>query len=194
MNRRQISVSLMVLILIGLYTSCTRKSEYQKLVETELSTNIRQDSLFLGISLQMESKEFFVHCWEMNKSGMLTNGVGNQIKYDASDYFNSDVSMHFYPKFIDGSIIEMPVEFKYDNWALWNEELSVENLMDEVLEVLENWYGDGFIKMVSEDGSQTVWVKVDGNRRIRVYRQSISSVAVVFTDLIKLNEVNSEKS
>ena len=102
--------------------------------------------------------------------------------------------MHFYPKFVEGKIFEMPVEFKYDDWALWNEELSVENLMEEVIDVLESWYGDGFIKMVNEDETKTVWVKVDGNRRIRVYRQSVSSVAVVFTDLIKLNEINSEKS
>lgn len=184
----------MVMAIVCLYTSCTKKSEYQKLVETELSTNVRQDSLFLGISLQQESKEFFVHCWEMNKQGILTNGVGNQIKYDASNHFQEKTSMHFYPKFVDGTIFEMPVEFKYDNWSLWNQELSVENLIEEVIDVLEKWYGEGFIKMVNEDGSKTVWVKVDGNRRIRVYRQSISSVSVIFTDLVKLNEINSEKS
>ncbi|MBO3698871.1 hypothetical protein [Roseivirga sp. E12] len=194
MNSRSISVSLMILILVGLSTSCTRKSEYQKLVESELSTNVRQDSLYLGISLQMESKDFFVHCWEMNKKGLLTNGVGNQIKYDASEFFEEKTSMHFYPKFVDGKIFEMPVEFKYDNWALWNEELSVDNLIEDVISVLESWYGEGFIKMVNDDGSKTVWVKVDGNRRIRVYRQSISSVSVIFTDLVKLNEINSEKS
>ncbi len=184
----------MILMLVGLYTSCTRKSEYQKLVEAELSTNVRQDSLYLGISLEMESKEFFVHCWEMNKKGLLTNGVGNQIKYDASEFFKERTSMHFYPKFVDGKIFEMPVEFKYDNWALWDEELSVDNLIEEVIDVLESWYGKGFIKMVNDDGTKTVWVKVDGNRRIRVYKQSISSVSVIFTDLLKLNEINSEKS
>ena len=184
----------MALAMVFLYSSCTKKSEYQSLVEAELATNVRKDSLYLGISLQMDSKEFFVHCWDMNKQGTLTNGVGNQIKYDVSEYFKKKTSMHFYPKFVDGKIFEMPVEFKYDDWALWNEELSVENLMEEVIDVLESWYGDGFIKMVNEDETKTVWVKVDGNRRIRVYRQSVSSVAVVFTDLIKLNEINSEKS
>lgn len=194
MKSRSVSLSLVVVTLLCLYTSCTKKSEYQKLVEAELGTNVRQDSLFLGISLQMESKDFFVHCWEMNKKGLLTNGVGNQIKYDASKYFKEKTAMHFYPDFVDGTIYEIPVEFKYNEWALWNEKLSVENLMQEVITVLESWYGEGFIKMVSDDGEKTVWVKVDGNRRIRVYRKSISSVAVVFTDLVKLNEINSEKS
>lgn len=194
MNKRSLAISLMALAMVFLYSSCTKKSEYQSLVEAELATNVRKDSLYLGISLQMDSKEFFVHCWDMNKQGTLTNGVGNQIKYDVSEYFKKSTSMHFYPKFVDGKIFEMPVEFKYDDWALWNEELSVENLMEEVIDVLESWYGDGFIKMVNEDETKTVWVKVDGNRRIRVYRQSVSSVAVVFTDLIKLNEINSEKS
>lgn len=194
MNRRSLSLGLIILAMVFFYTSCTKKSEYQKLVEAELSTNVRQDSLFLGISLQMPSKDFFVHCWEMNKQGLLTNGVGNQIKYDASEFFSTQTSLHFYPKFVDDAIFEMPAEFKYDNWALWNEDLSVENLIEEVISVLEGWYGDGFIKMVNDDGTKTVWVKVDGNRRIRVYRKSISAVTVVFTDLVKLNEINSEKS
>ncbi|OEK07262.1 hypothetical protein BFP71_04330 [Roseivirga misakiensis] len=149
-----------------------------------MASNVRQDSLFLGISLQMDSKTFFGHCWELNKKGVLTNGVGSQIKYDASEYFEHDTDMFFYPKFQDKKIIEMPMHFKYANWSLWNEELKVETLIEEVKAALVNWYGGEFIKMVSDDGSKTVWVKVDGNRRIRVYRQSISSVAVVITDLL----------
>ena len=184
----------MFLALVFAYTSCTQKSEYQKLVDAELATNIRQDSLFLGISLQMGSKDFFGHCWELNKQGILTNGVGSMVKYDASEDFNHDTYMFFYPKFEDGKIIEMPIEFQYADWALWNEELSVENLLEEVKSTLEDWYGGDFIKMVSDDGTKTVWVKVDGNRRIRVYRQSISAVAVVITDLLTLNTDKEEKS
>lgn len=194
MKTRSIITAIMFLSLAFVYTSCTKRSEYQKLVDTELATNVRQDSLFLGISLQMESKAFFGHCWELNKQGILTNGVANQIKYDVSDKFNHEASMFFYPKFVDGKIFEMPMEFQYNNWALWNQELSVENLMEEVKIFLENEYGEGFIKMVNEDGSKSVWVKVDGNRRIRVYRKSISAVAVVFTDLVQLKTITEEKS
>lgn len=194
MNTRSVGVVLMLITTALLYTSCNKKSEYQKLVETELSTNIRQDSLFLGISLQMESKAFFAHCWDMNKKGLMTNGTGNQIKYDASEFFKAKTSMYFYPKFVNGKIFEMPVEFMYDDWALWNEDLTVENLMEEVKTTLEKWYGGEFIKVVSEDGSKTVWIKVDGNRRIRLYRKSISQVAVIITDLVQLNEMKAEKS
>lgn len=194
MKTRSISNAIMFLSLVFVYTSCTKKSEYQKLVDTELATNVRQDSLFLGISLQMESKAFFGHCWELNKQGVLTNGVANQVKYDVSDKLNHEASMYFYPKFVEGKIFEMPMEFQYDNWALWNEELSVDNLLEEVKGLLEDWYGEGFIKMVNEDGSKSVWVKVDGNRRIRVYRKSISAVAVVFTDLLQLKDMKEEKS
>ena len=194
MKIRSISTVIMFLSLVFVYTSCSNKSEYQKLVDSELATNVRQDSLFLGISLQMESKAFFGHCWELNKQGVLTNGVANQVKYDVSDNFNHDASMYFYPKFVEGKIFEMPMEFQYDNWALWNEELSVDNLMEEVKGLLEDWYGEGFIKVVNEDASKSVWVKVDGNRRIRVYRKSVSAVAVVFTDLIQLKTMNEEES
>lgn len=169
--------------------SCQPKTEYQELVETELAQNIRQDSLFLDIHFNMGNKDFFTHCWNLNKQGILTNGTGNSIRYDVSDEFNQSTIMNFYPKFVDGKIFEMPVEFQYEAWSPWNKDLTVDVLMDEVKAVLDRWYGEGYLKMVSPDGLQTVWVKVNGNRRIRVFRKSISSVSVIFTDLIQLEEM-----
>lgn len=184
----------LLLLAVFFFTACNQKTEYQKLVERELATNVRQDSLFLGIHFRMPSKDFFTHCWELNKKGILTNGTGSQVKYDVSKEFKDDTQMLFYPKFVNDKIIEMPVDFRYSNWALWNEDLSVEVLLEEVKALLDRWYGEGFIKMVSEDGSKVVWVKVDGNRRIRVYRKNISTVAVVLTDLLETAALKPEKS
>ncbi|MFY0591487.1 hypothetical protein [Roseivirga sp.] len=194
MKKGLINTIIIFLFFTFAYSSCKQKSEYQRLVDSELATNIRQDSLFLGMSLQMDSKSFFGHCWELNKQGVLTNGVGNQIKYDASDYFENKTLMFFYPKFQDGKIVEMPIDFQYAEWALWNEDLKIENLLEEVKATLLEWYGGSFIKMVNEEGTKTVWVKVDGNRRIRVFRKSISEVSVVITDLLELDAKKEEKS
>lgn len=189
MKRRK-NILLMILSgLLAVSLSCQPKTEYQKLVETELAQNVRQDSLFLGIHFNMNRKDFFAHCWDLNKQGILTNGTGNSVLYDVSQEFKEPTNMNFYPKFVDGKIFEMPVEFQYEAWAPWNKDLGADILLEEVKATLDRWYGEGYLKMVSPDGLQTVWVKVNGNRRIRVFRKSVSSVSVIFTDLIQLEEM-----
>lgn len=187
-------ITFALLGVLVLSMACQPKTEYQKLVETELAQNVRQDSLFLGIHFNMNRKDFFAHCWELNKQGMLTNGTGNSVLYDASEHFSEATNMTFYPSFVENKIFEMPVEFQYKAWAPWNKDLEVDVLLDEVKAVLDRWYGEGYLKMVSPDGLQTVWVKVNGNRRIRVFRKSVSSVVVIFTDLIRLEKMKEANS
>ena len=187
--------SLVMLLLIALgFTACKSKSPYERLVEKELASNVRQDSLFLGIHFQMPHKEFFTHCWELNKKGLLTNGPSNlSIKH----IFGSDgplkfrASMQFYPKFTEQGIYEMPVEFKYEDWTLWNKEMSAEVLLEDVKGLLERWYGGReFMTVESSDGTMSILVKVDGNRRIRLWRENVSTVKAVFTDLVELEKAS----
>ena len=128
-----------ILIMTLAFSACEQKSEYEKLVERELASNVRQDSLFLGISFQMDQKTFYTHCWDLNKEGILTNGPSNlSIKhYLPENTLKFKSSMQFYPKFSESGILEMPVEFQYDNWALWNKEMSADNLLMDVKGLLE---------------------------------------------------------
>lgn len=180
-----------VFLLIALSMSaCTQKSEYDKLVEKELATHVRQDSLFLGIRFDMDRKEFYAHCWELNKQGVFTQGVGNMsIQYNLEDELKFVGSMQFYPTFHDSSIYEMPVDFQYTEWALWNDEMSNDALLQDVRSLLERWYGGEFIEVESNDGSMSILVKVDGNRRIRLFKKNVSTVRAVITDLTILNEL-----
>jgi hypothetical protein len=77
----------------------------------------------------------------------------------------------------------MPVEFSYDGWSPWNENLKVENLREDVVKLFEKWYGEGFIEVTNEDKSQIAFVKMDGNRRIRVFKKTLSSVRAEIVDL-----------
>ena len=95
--------------------------------------------------------------------------------------------MQFYPKFGENKIFELPVDFQYDNWALWDKDKSSDNLLQDVRSMLEKWYGGSkFMELESEDGTKKVLVKVDGNRRIRLWKWNVSTVRVIFTDLIDL--------
>ena len=186
--KNQLRIGVITFFMVLATISCTQKSEYDKLVERELASNIRQDSLFLGITFEMDRKEFYAHCWDPNKKGVFTNGVGNMsIKYNLESGLKYPGSMQFYPKFGENKIFELPVDFQYDDWALWDKNKSSDALLQDVKNMLEEWYGGSeFMELESEDGTKKVLVKVDGNRRIRLWKWNVSTVRVIFTDLIDL--------
>ncbi len=176
----------------AIFFSCSKTSEYHQMVERELASGLRQDSLFFGIYLGMSSKDFYAHCWNLNKTGLIRQGATNtSVYYEVKD-FEYPASMDFYPNFIQDKIVEMPVLFAYDSWAPWNKHLSAENLKAEVLKLMEEWYGSGFIEIENPNKIGTAgnaFVKVDGNRRISIYNMDDSKVRVDFVDLLAKKEM-----
>lgn len=173
---------LFVSLSIFLFPSCG--SEYQQLEKRELSSGKVANELFFDLELGMTQKQFFEICWTKNKEGILTNGP-SELAVEHSLVFPSGNpgKMRFYPKFEEGKIFLMPVEFSYDGWSPWNEKLKVEALREDVVKLFENWYGEGFIEVTNEDKSQIVFVKIDGNRRVRVFKKTLSSVRAEIVDL-----------
>jgi hypothetical protein len=165
-----------------LLSSCN--SEYGRLEERELASGKKVNELFLGLELGMDKRAFFDTCWKRNKEGLLTNGPTElSVEYNAEMPSGHKSKMRFYPKFKDEKIYLMPLEFSYDGWAPWNEDLSAENLREDVIKLFEKWYGPGFIEVTNEDKTQTVFVKMDGNRRIRIFKKHISVVRAEISDL-----------
>ena len=143
----------------------------------------RYDSLFLGISLGMEKKAFYDHCWEYNKRKIFTHGPTNQnVEYKLVEGINSPVSMRFYPTFYKDKIFEMPVTFTYDSWAPWNRQYKSDTLLVNMLKVFKKWYGPGF-KELDHNTMGTVYYKMDGKRRINLFIKDDQFVQAVFTDL-----------
>jgi hypothetical protein len=150
----------------------------------ELAKNIRKDSIFFGIYLGMPAKDFYTHCWELNKTGLIRQGPANTSVYYEIHDFKHPSSMEFYPRFYDNKIIEMPVIFTYQAWSPWNKDLSADSLKVEVLDLMKKWYGDGFleIKNPKQPGS-SAHVKIEGNRRVSIYNLDDSKVQVDIIDL-----------
>jgi hypothetical protein len=48
---------------------------------------------------------------------------------------------------------------------------------------LEEWYGPDFFEVASEDKSLIAFVKIDGNRRIRIFKKHISTIRADIVDL-----------
>ncbi len=172
------------------YTGCTRDNsitQYNKLVKSELATNKRVDSIFFDIKFGMTGKEFFAYCWEMNRKGLFTDGQSNttvlyrlnhnELKYPAS--------MNFYPEMDNNRINKIMVTFQYDGWAPWNKQLFSDKLLPDVLNLYKRWYskGNSFIE-INGTGKSTIYVKVDGNRRIIIGIKDDMLVKVDYTDLL----------
>lgn len=165
-----------------LFASC--QSHYEKVEQEELTSGKVSNELFLGLELGMPKKEFFSTCWELNSQGILNNGPTElSVEYQPEMPSGNPAYMRFYPKFEEDSLYFMPIEFTYKGWSPLNDELAVEKLREDVVVLFESWYGPGFFEVSNEDKSLIAFVKVDGNRRIRVFKKSISMVRAEIVDL-----------
>lgn len=160
------------------------QSPYEKMESEQLASGKVVNDIFLGLKLGMSQKDFFETCWALNKKGLLTNGPTElSVEYQAKMPSGNLARMRFYPKFEEDKIYLMPVEFTYEGWAPWNEDLTAEKLREDVVKLFEEWYGPGFIEVTNEDKSQIAFVKIDGNRRIRIFKKHISVVRAEISDL-----------
>ena len=176
MNMKKIGLLLLILA-----TAC--HSEYHQRVEEELAKGIRQDSLFLGITFGMSPKEFYAHCWDLNKQGLIHEGTQNMtVMYEVKD-LKEPATMNFYPDFYENKIYEMPVTYAYKAWAPWNKELFADSLQQDVLKLYQKQYGNDFIA-VEHPEKGVAYVRVDGNRRISIFKENDTQVKVLFTDLL----------
>ena len=172
-----------VLALLWGMASCTPGARYEREMARELSSGERYDSLFMGLYLGMSEKDFYTHCWELNREGLIRQGTSNlTVVYHMRDELKHPATMNFYPVFEEGRIVEMPVRFAYNGWAPWNKELSPEKLADDIRNWYEKVYGGSFIT-VKHPEHGTAFVKVDGNRRITIFHEADLHAWAVFTDM-----------
>ncbi len=174
----------MYLLFLFLGSGCSPTSRYERRLKHELAGGIRYDSLFMGIYLGMPEKDFYVHCWKLNRRGLIRQGTNNTtVAYVLKNELKHPALMDFYPTFTDDRISEMPVRFAYAGWAPWNKELSSDNLQVDVLNWYKKIYGRGFIE-VRHPEKGTAYIKVNGNRRILIFKKDDLYVWALFTDML----------
>lgn len=185
-NNLKISLYYFPIVTAILISGCLSGGEkYTKLVKTELAKGNKVDSLFLGISFGMTSKAFFGHCWELNKKKIISDGANNtMVLYKLDTALKYPASMNFYPDFYKDKVFNMRASFQYNAWAIWNKAQSSDNLFPDVLKLYKKWYPEGndFLK-ITDKSDRTIYVKVDGNRRISIGKYDDMIVKVEYTDL-----------
>lgn len=191
MNCTKFKMQSLLVLLILVFAGCQQSGieKYKALKEKELASGRHIDSLFLGLKLGMSSKDFYARCWELNKAGLITDGENNTaVQYKIEKELKHPAVMNFYPSFVHNKIAKMKVTFHYMAWAPWNKHLYADSLQSEVVKLYQQWYryGNPFIPITHENRG-TLYVKVDGNRRITIGRFDDMKVKVEYTDLLLEN-------
>ncbi len=169
--------------------SCTRESNYDRLVKTEMANGVYSDSLKFGLLLGDTKKTFYTKCWELNLEGIISHGPNNDfVAYELEGLNEGERINHlFYGIFDDeNSMTGLDMRFYHLGWAPWNKQLFAEQLLPKALDTLEMWYpGNEFIRIDREGLPRETYVKVDGNRQILAYVLDDKEVKAVITDLRK---------
>ena len=179
MNKFLISILIFITII-----SC-QTNPYLELEKKELSSGVRYDSLFLGVKFGMTSKEFYAHCWDLNRKKLITQGPSNNSVryYLPTESIGQKIEMLFYPVFDNDVVYEVNTTFSYTGWAPWNKETSSDYLIDEVREILSEWYNSKFYEIKNPKNNSTLYTTVSGNRRIVITKVSEREVRARYTDL-----------
>ena len=166
--------------------SC-QNTEYEQMLKREQARGIRVDSLFLGLKFGDSKKEFFDKCRKMNLQGITEDGSGVGLNVQVlhrvdSTLTDDNVNMYFYPNFDEKyNIIEMPVYYTYKAYFPYVQRFKSTALMPQVIKLMENQYGK--FLTIAKEGKDTLYVRVDGNRRILISKKDDQFVSVKFTDL-----------
>jgi hypothetical protein len=171
-----------------LMVACS-ESKYAELVQSEMARNIIHDSLFFGLKFGQTKQEFFDICWKLNKKKLVKQGPDNKfVRYNLPDKNDDDsrsaITMLFYGRFNDeNSMTGMDLQFYYDGWSIWSEQLQSDRLIPVIKDTLMNWYpGNDFIKVPLGDNNADLLVKVDGNRRITIKPKDDDKIVKVQID------------
>ncbi len=178
--------------LLSIFFLIACQSEYTNLVEDELASGVRNDSIFYSFKFGQTKTEFYNTCWEYNRKKIFSHGPSNNyvqtiLKPKDSANAKDKIRMLFYAKFNpEDEIIAMDVKFSHVAWAPWNKDLHADKLLPKVKDTLLKWYpGNDFIEV------KGVLVKVDGNRQIRLKEESTKDVSVVIEDMeYRYNELS----
>lgn len=193
MKTKHLKLIPIILISTFLILGCTQKAKYDRKLKQELASGVRNDTIFMGIYFGMGQKEFYTHCWKLNQKGLIKQGLRNTtVEYILKDELKYPATMDFYPEFAKTKIFEMPVRFVYNGWAPWNTKLGADSLQVQVLKWYESQYGKGFME-VKHPKRGIAYVKLDGNRRISIFKENETYVWAIFTDMLvdrKLKDVD----
>jgi len=165
------------------------ESEYSQTVKRELQSGKVYEDLILGLKMGQTQKEFYDHCWQLNKKKVISQGSGNRFarKYILLDSTENNaplVDMLFYGIFDEAKVMNgMHMKMSYLKWSPWAKDYHSDVLLKKLQEkYLKQYSGNPFIE-ITIDEDINAYTKIDGNRQILIYPTSDKDVTVKIQDL-----------
>lgn len=190
MNNKYILSFLTLVLLVG--CNSEPKSRYEKLIDDEMSKDIRHDSIFLGFNYGIKKADFFVVCKKLNAKKLVIQANKSgfvQYLFPTKTEKDKDLIVLFWGVFDkDLNMTGLTFEFSHVAWAPWNEESKPKNMIPVVQSKLIEWFpGNDFVNITTKEDQKNIWVKIDGNRRIIIEEpDNVTSVKVNIDDLRSL--------
>jgi len=113
------------------------------------------------------------------------------VEYQVTDELKAPATINFYPGFEEDRIVEMPVQFVYNGWAPWNESLSSDSLLLDILQWYQNVYGRDFLEVEHPEHGKA-FIHIRGNRRISIFKVDEKIVMALFKDMSQIPEEQDE--
>ena len=181
-------IQLLLFLTMGIiFTAC--ESEYSRTVKREIKTGVVHEDLILGLKLGQTQKDFYDHCWKLNKQKLVSHGSGNKFAkhlmlLDSTAQEPNEVEMLFYGIFDEEKVMHgMHMKFSYLKWSPWGKEFQSDILVKALKEkYLKEYKGNPFIEITIKD-SLKAYAKIDGTREILIYPNSDKDVTVKMGDL-----------
>jgi hypothetical protein len=184
----EITRTILISFLFLKLTSCDFYSDYHKVVKSEISKGQINNNLILGFSLGMTKQQYYDRCTFLNKNKIITVGGYNfnpeQIL--TSNTINTKkIKMSIDPSFDENKIIDgMQLRFSFLGWSNWNTDYQSSVLIYQIKDSLNSWLpGNDFIDVNLEGIRDETLVKVDGTRRIVLYKLNSKDVIAKISNL-----------
>lgn len=178
--RKHIKYLILCIGLLTIIPGCSQQSEYESMVAEGLNSEKVVNDIFLGYTFGMTREDFLQSSWEMNQQEIITGGVN--IVYMLED-LKSTARLEFFPEFDNGVVTKMPVSASYISWAPWNEQYNADELLKDMIAYYEDFYSTTFRDVFVPSIEQHAWVSIEGNREIRMYKNSSNTIQITFIDL-----------
>jgi hypothetical protein len=180
-----------VFLIIIFILSCQGESNYSKILKKELKSGKIYNELIFGLKIGQTKDDFYEKCAELNKMKLVTSGERKlypEYIMHPKDSTNQSkkIKMSFFGIF-DNSIIKgLDLRFNYYTWAPWDKKLGSDYLIEEIRDTLLLWFpGNDFIKINLNDKERFAYIKIDGNRQIRLYQLDSKDVSAKIEDVKK---------
>jgi len=185
---RDIKSYFLLMIFCCLFLAC--ESEYSTLVKKELASGIENNELLFGMKIGDKRRNFFETCWDLNLEEKITHGPDNKYALfktdlDSTAEQSQKVEMLFYGIFDSKGVLRgMDHKFKYVGWAPQNVQYQAEPLAIALKDYYMKQYpGNEFLTIDIKALGKKAFVKVDGNRQIKIYPIDTKEVRVKIEEL-----------